>query len=94
MAFHTNEERLLKRLENRARIGQCGVIFIDDTVEHTGPFAAVQALAESTLDHSACTTNIEDGADFAIPAGATIFGEFKSVAFAAGAKVLAYYQCD
>ncbi len=94
MAFQTKEERLLKSIKDRASVGDCGVIFIDDTSEHSGPFSAVQAIAESTLDVSACTSNIEDAADFAIPAGVTIFGDFASVAFTSGAKVLAYYSCD
>lgn len=94
MKYNTPGDRLLKRIEKRAKIGDCGVIYIDDTSEHTGPFTAVQAIAESTLDVSACTSNIEDAADFAIPAGVTIFGNFASVAFTSGAKVLAYYTCD
>ena len=94
MAFLTNEERLLHRIEQRSRIGACGVILIDDTNEHTGPFAAVQALVDSTIDVSECTTNIEDAADITIPKGVTIFGNFQSIELDADGKVLAYYSCD
>jgi hypothetical protein len=91
---NTTEGRILKTIENRANIGDCGSVFIDDTSEHTGPFVAFTALAESTLDVSACITRIEDAADVAIPAGVTIFGRFESLAFTAGAKVLAYKRCE
>jgi len=94
MKYNTPGDRLLKRIEKRAKIGDCGVIYIDDTSEHTGPFTAVQAIAESTLDVSACTSNIEDAADITIPAGVTIFGNFTSVAFSGTPSVLAYYSCD
>lgn len=89
----TNEEVILKSIEDRARLGACGVIYIDDTAEHTGPFAAVQAIAESTIDVSECTTGIEDAADITIPAGVTIFGNFQSIAIASSGKVLAYRAC-
>ena len=37
---------------------------ITDIAEHIGPFFAVTAILASTVDHSACTTNIINGADF------------------------------
>ena len=66
-----------------------GAILIDDTVEHTGPYFAITALADAVVDHSACTTNITDGADFTLPKGVTIYGNFTSISLDSG-TVIAY----
>ena len=94
MSYRTTTDRLLDAIKKRSQIGRCGVVLIDDTDEHTGPFAAVQALVESTIDVSECTTNIEDAADITIPQGVTIFGHFTSIELDASGKVLAYRACD
>ena len=74
-----------------ASLGQAGLILIDDTNEHTGPFVAIQALEDSVVDVSECDMSwIEDVADFTIPAGLTIYGRFTSIELDSG-KVLAYY---
>ena len=74
-----------------AGLGQAGVILIDDTDAHTGPFVAIQALEDSVIDVSECDMSwIEDVADFTIPAGLTIYGKFTSIELDSG-KVLAYY---
>tara|TARA_R100000808_G_scaffold21500_1_gene46425 strand:- start:890 stop:1162 length:273 start_codon:yes stop_codon:yes gene_type:complete len=74
-----------------AGLGQAGVILIDDTDAHTGPFVAIQALEDSVVDVSECDMSwIEDVADFTIPAGLTIYGRFTSIELDSG-KVLAYY---
>ena len=74
-----------------AGLGQAGVILIDDTDAHTGPFVAIQALEDSVVDVSECDMSwIEDVADFTIPAGLTIYGKFTSIELDSG-KVLAYY---
>ena len=74
-----------------AGLGQAGVILIDDTDAHTGPFVAIQALQDSAVDISECDKSfIEDVADFTIPAGLTIYGRFTSIELDSG-KVLAYY---
>jgi len=74
-----------------ASLGQAGLILIDDTAAHTGPFVAIQALEDSVVDVSECDMSfIEDVADFTIPAGLTIYGRFTSIAVASGGKVLAY----
>ena len=74
-----------------AGLGQAGVILIDDTDAHTGPFVAIQALQDSAVDISECDMSfIEDVADFTIPAGLTIYGRFTSIELDSG-KVLAYY---
>jgi hypothetical protein len=75
-----------------ASLGQAGVILIDDTNEHTGPFVAITALVDSDVDISECDMSyIEDVADFTIPKGVTIFGRFASIELDATGKVLAYY---
>jgi len=44
-----------------ASLGQAGVILIDDTAEHAGPFVAIQALADAVVDVSECDMSfIED----------------------------------
>lgn len=77
---------------NRQSFGEAGVILIDDTVAHTGPFVAIQALEDAAVDISECDMSfIEDVADFTIPKGLTIYGEFTSIELDSG-KVLAYYK--
>ena len=92
MTIRTKEEALLKAVldNSSASLHPTGTILIDDTDEHTGPYFSVTALVDSTIDHSACTTNITDGADFILPKGATMYGSFTSIALLAGGKVLAY----
>jgi predicted hotdog family 3-hydroxylacyl-ACP dehydratase len=97
MANNTTEERLLQIIADSSKnsLGQCGVLMIDDTVEHTGPFVALTAIgtADAVIDSSECTTNIEDAAaTITIPEGATIFGSFTSIELDSGA-VLAYRKC-
>lgn len=94
---NTTEEILLKAIKNLTKnsLGQCGVLMIDDTVEHTGPFVSLTAIgtADAVIDTSECTTNIEDAAaTITIPEGATIFGNFTSIELDSGA-VLAYRKC-
>jgi len=97
MANNTTEERLLQIIADSSKnsLGQCGVLMIDDTIEHTGPFVALTAIgtADAVIDSSECTTNIEDAAaTITIPEGATIFGNFTSIELDSGA-VLAYRKC-
>ena len=71
-------------------LGQAGVILIDDTVEHTGPFIAITALADAAVDVDQCDMSfITDIADFTIPKGTTIYGQFASIELDSG-TVLAY----
>ena len=71
-------------------LGQAGVILIDDTVEHTGPFIAITALADAAVDVDQCDMSfITDVADFTIPKGTTIYGQFASIELDSG-TVLAY----
>ena len=91
---NTTEVRILEKIKHRANVGGCGSILIDDTSEHDGPFSAFTALADATVDHDACTTNIEDVAEFTVPKGVTLFGDFTSLQFTSATTVIAYYRCD
>tara|TARA_R100000734_G_C3227784_1_gene36917 strand:+ start:88 stop:366 length:279 start_codon:yes stop_codon:yes gene_type:complete len=73
-------------------LGQAGSVFIDDTAQHTGTFVAISAIEDSVVDVSDCTNianTMADAADFTIPAGMTIYGEFEVFSLASG-KVIAY----
>ena len=73
-----------------ASLGQAGVILIDDTNAHTGPFVAIQALEDAVVDVSECDMSfITDVADFTIPKGVTIYGAFTSIELDSG-TVIAY----
>jgi len=73
-----------------AGLGQAGVVLIDDTVEHTGPYVAITALTNAAVDVSECDMSwITDVADFTIPAGVTIYGRFASIELDSG-TILAY----
>ena len=73
-----------------ASLGQAGVILIDDTDAHTGPFVAIQALEDAVVDISECDMSfITDVVDFTIPKGLTIYGNFASIELDSG-KVIAY----
>ena len=89
MARQKGLNRLSVQEANNAKLGQAGTVFIDDTNEHTGPFIGFIAITEAVIDVSACTSNIDDGADFTIPIGVTIYGQFDSLAMVSG-TILAY----
>ena len=73
-----------------AALGQAGVILIDDQDAHTGPFVAITAISDAAVDVSQCDMSyIEDVADFTIPKGVTIYGQFASIELDSG-SVLAY----
>ena len=92
MAIRTEQDVLLDgvRKNTGSALSPRAAILIDDTAEHTGPFFAVTALEDSTIDHSECTTNITDGADFILPKGVTMYGNFTSIQLVTAGKVLAY----
>ena len=71
-------------------LGQAGVIMIDDPDAHTGPFVAITAITDAVVDVSECDMSfIEDVADFTIPKGVTIYGQFTSIELDSG-TVFAY----
>ena len=84
-------QRLTVQEAQNAALGQAGCILIDDQVEHIGVFVAITALEDAAVDVSECDMSyMEDVADFTIPKGATIFGQFASIELDSG-KVIAYY---
>ena len=75
-----------------AALGQAGSILIDDASQHTGKFVAITAITDAVVDVSDCTdiaNTMEDAADFTIPKGVTIYGEFAVFSLASG-SVIAY----
>ena len=75
-----------------AALGQAGSILIDDTSQHTGKFVAITSITDAVVDVSDCTdiaNTMEDAADFTIPKGVTIYGEFAVFSLASG-SVIAY----
>ena len=77
-----------------AALGQAGVIMIDDTDAHTGPFVAITAITDAVVDISECDMSyIEDVADFTLPKGVTIYGQFASIELDSG-TVFAYRGLD
>lgn len=59
-------------------------------VLHSGPFFAITALEDSTIDVSECVTNITNAADFILPKGSTMYGNFTSIQLVTAGKALAY----
>ena len=73
-----------------AGLGQAGVILIDDTNAQSGPFVAITAITDAAVDISECDMSfIEDVADFTLPKGVTIYGQFASIELDSG-TVFAY----
>jgi len=91
MAYNTNQDILLNQVNNTgSAITPSAAILIDDTVEHTGPYFAITALADAVVDISECDMSfITDVADFTIPKGVTIYGNFASIELDSG-TVIAY----
>ena len=74
-----------------AKLGQAGMIWIDDTVEHEGPFCAIYVHAEAVIDTSECQIGIDDApATINLAVNETIYGLFPSIELDSG-TVLAYY---
>ena len=93
MTIRTEQDALLDAVKNNtgAAIQPSETVLIDDLVsEHAGPFFAVTALEDSTIDHDQCVTNITNGADFILPKGVTMYGNFTSIQLVTAGKVLAY----
>lgn len=93
--YHTEQERMLDEIRNRTvdSVRPKSAILIDDTSTHTGPFFAISALADATIDVSACTVDdfiVDADVDFVIPQGMTIYGTFGTVALTGG-SVIAYF---
>ena len=92
MAIRTEQAALLDAVKNNtgAALSPRVAILIDDTVEHTGPYFAITALTDAVVDVSECDMSfITDVADFTIPKGVTIYGNFASIELDSG-TVMAY----
>ena len=92
MAIRTEQDGLLNDVKNNtgSAIRPSAAILIDDLVEHTGPYFAITALADAVVDVSECDMSfITDVADFTIPKGVTIYGNFASIELDSG-SVIAY----
>ena len=92
MAIRTEQDGLLNDVKNNtgSAIRPSAAILIDDTVEHSGPYFAITALADAVVDVSECDMSfITDVADFTIPKGVTIYGNFASIELDSG-SVIAY----
>ena len=86
----TEVQRSVKKLE----FGTNGSKFIDDTAQHTEGFYAVQGINSAKLDVSDCVfaTGMKTyDADFTIPNGAIIYGDFKTLSLDSG-SCIAYFN--
>ena len=94
MTIRTEQDALLDGVKRNtgSAIQPSAAILIDDLVEHTGPFFAITCIGVSpaVVDVSQCDMSfIADVADFTIPLGVTIYGNFASIELDSGA-VIAY----
>ena len=91
MAYNTNQDILLDGVNKNtgSAIQPSETVLITGVAEFTGPFFSITALIDAEVDHSACTTNITNGADFTIPKGVTMYGNFTSISLDSG-SVIAY----
>tara|TARA_R100000700_G_scaffold39891_2_gene53872 strand:- start:1326 stop:1610 length:285 start_codon:yes stop_codon:yes gene_type:complete len=92
MAIRTEQDQLLNDVKSNTgtALQPGGAILIDDQNEHTGPYFAITALTDAVVDISECDMSfITDVADFTIPKGVTIYGNFASIELDSG-TVIAY----
>ena len=84
--------RLTVQEAQNTKLGQAGMIWIDDAVEHEGPFSAIYVHATAVIDTSECQIGIDDApATIEFAAKETIYGHFPSIELDSG-TVLAYYS--
>ena len=94
--YRTEQERMLDEIRNRTVDSvrpRAAILIDDDNTTHAGPFFAISALADATIDVSECTVDdfiVDADVDFVIPQGMTIYGTFNSVRLTGG-SVIAYY---
>jgi hypothetical protein len=63
---------------------------INDAAAHNGRYYALTAMKDSVIAAATTPNTTGDLAGLSIPAGVTIYGQFESVTFNAGADVYAY----
>ena len=92
MTIRTEQDALLNDVKNNtgSALQPRAAILIDDTDEHAGPYFAITALTDAVVDVDQCDMSfITDVADFTIPKGVTIYGNFTSIELDSG-SVIAY----
>ena len=94
MIARTDMEIALQKIGNNpASVTKpSGSTFIDDDADHVGPYQALLAMTDAELDVTSCSFG--EGmqgynADFIIPKGVTIFGDFQTVSLGSG-SIIAY----
>tara|TARA_R110000823_G_scaffold222656_1_gene350983 strand:+ start:188 stop:481 length:294 start_codon:yes stop_codon:yes gene_type:complete len=95
MTIRTEQDALLDGVKRNtgSSIQPSAAVFIDGDAaqnEITGPFFAITALTDAAIDISECDMSfITSVADFTLPKGLTIYGNFASIELDSG-KVIAY----
>tara|TARA_R110000824_G_scaffold276132_1_gene464680 strand:+ start:2725 stop:3027 length:303 start_codon:yes stop_codon:yes gene_type:complete len=92
MTIRTEQDALLDAVKTNTSddfyIGSS--VYIDDTVEHTGPFFAIYVVAEAVIDTSECTIGITDApATITLVVNTWLYGNFPSIELDSG-HVIAY----
>ena len=89
MELRTSVEILLNAIANNTNesVAPGVVVHIDDTVKHTGPFYAIQALTDAVIDVDQCDLGYIENAGGS--QGMTIYGSIDSIELDSG-SVLAY----
>ena len=83
--------RLTVQEAQNGKLGQGGMVWIDDTAEHVGPFCAIYVHAEAVIDTSECVIGIDDApATITLAVTEFLYGHFPSIELDSG-TVLAYY---
>tara|TARA_R100001082_G_scaffold99170_1_gene67778 strand:- start:9025 stop:9339 length:315 start_codon:yes stop_codon:yes gene_type:complete len=89
--FRRGLQRFTVQEAQNAKLGNAGMVWIDDTDEHVGPFCAIYVHATAVIDTSECQIGIDDApATIEFAAKETIYGYFPSIELDSG-TVLAYY---
>ena len=94
--YRTDQERLLADVKTNTRddFYNGEQIWIDDTVEHTGPFFALYCMAEAVIDTSECTTNIiDEPATITMLVSTWLYGNFTSIELDSG-SVMGYKKAN
>ena len=92
MAVRTDQDKIFESIKNNtgAALQPSGATIIAGTDETTGPFFAITALSDAAVDVDQCDMSfITDVADFTLPKGVTIYGNFASIELDSG-SVIAY----
>ena len=89
-AQYLNEIRMSSEKTARHGLADGGAKFIDDSAQHTEGFYAIQGINSAKLDVTDCVfPNSMTGfdADFVIPNGAIIYGDFSTLSLDSGSCI-------